>query len=61
MKSLKCDLCETVVEGESFQEWMKALMPHYFSAHADFMKNPEHTPEDREKWMRENRERFDAA
>ena len=36
MKTLKCDQCEVTAEGETFEEWMKALMPHYMEAHADF-------------------------
>ena len=35
MKTLKCDLCEHEAQGETFEEWMKALMPHYMEAHAD--------------------------
>ena len=61
MKTLKCDLCEATAEGETFEGWMKALMPHYMEAHADVMNNPEHTAKDQEKWMSENKARFDAA
>ena len=61
MKILKCDLCDVTAQGETFEEWMKALQPHYMEAHADFMKNPNHTQEDREKWMKENKARFDAV
>lgn len=38
MKTLKCDLCEVTAEGETFEAWMKALMPHYMQVHADMMK-----------------------
>ena len=38
MKTLKCDLCNVTADGETFEEWMKALMPHYMQAHADVMK-----------------------
>lgn len=61
MKSLKCDLCEVTAEGETFEEWMKALHPHYNTAHAEVMNDPSHTKEDMEKWMAENKARFDAA
>lgn len=61
MKTLKCDLCEVTVEGETFEAWMKALMPHYMSAHADIMQDPNKTKADGERWMAENRARFDAA
>jgi len=61
MKTLKCDLCDATADGETFEDWMQALMPHYMEAHADFMKDPSHTEEDRERWMIENKARFDAA
>ncbi|MBL4694479.1 hypothetical protein JKY72_03875 [Candidatus Gracilibacteria bacterium] len=61
MKTLKCDLCEATAEGETFEDWMKALMPHYMEAHADVMKDPSKTEADKEKWMVVNRARFDAA
>lgn len=59
MKTLKCDLCEVTAEGESFEAWMKALMPHYMEAHADVMKTS--TQEDQQKWMLENKTRFENA
>ena len=61
MKTLKCDLCEVTAEGETFEEWMKALHPHYTEAHAETMKDSNHTEEDMKKWMIENKARFDAA
>ena len=61
MKTLKCDLCEVTADGETFEGWMKALMPHYMEVHADVMKDPNKTEADREKWMTENKARFDAA
>ena len=60
MKTMKCDLCEVTAEGETFEEWMKALRPHYSEAHPEAM-DPSHTQEDREKWMAENKARFEAA
>jgi len=65
MKTLKCDLCDHEAEGETFEEWMNALMPHYMKAHADVMKDSGKTKEDmtkeKEKWMAENKARFEAA
>ncbi len=61
MKTLKCDLCEVTADGTTFEEWMNALMPHYMQAHADVMNDPSKTKEDQQKWMVENKARFDAA
>ncbi len=60
MKTLKCDLCEAVAEGETFEAWMSALMPHYMQAHADVMNDPKNGKEEMEKWMVENKARFDS-
>jgi hypothetical protein len=61
MKTLNCDLCEAMAEGESFEDWMKALQPHYMQAHADVMKDPSHGKAHMQKWMAQNRARFAAA
>ncbi|MBT3866258.1 hypothetical protein HOF78_04140 [Candidatus Woesearchaeota archaeon] len=66
MKTLKCDLCEHQAQGETFEEWMKALMPHYMEAHADVMENTSKMNEDdqkehQQKWMTENKARFEAT
>ncbi len=66
MKTLKCDLCEVTAQGETFEEWMQALMPHYMQTHADVMKGkagltPEEQKSEQERWMTENRVRFEAA
>lgn len=61
MKTLTCDLCEFEAQGETFEAWMEALKPHYASVHADVMNDPNHTKEDMEKWMVENKARFEAA
>jgi hypothetical protein len=61
MKTLKCDLCDATADGETFEEWMAALRPHYLEAHADVMNDPSHTEEDGKRWMAENKARFDAA
>lgn len=60
MKTLTCDLCDYEVEGETFEAWMMALQPHYKEAHADVMTDSTKTKEDMEKWMVENKARFDA-
>lgn len=61
MKTLKCDLCETTAEGETFEEWVEELKPHYMKAHADVMTDSSKTKEDMMKWMIENKARFDTA
>ncbi len=66
MKTLKCDLCDVTAQGETFDEWMKALMPHYMQAHADVMKGKagltdEEKKAEQMKWMIDNKERFEAA
>lgn len=61
MKTLKCDLCEYEAQGETFEEWMEALKPHYMDSHPEVMANPSNTKEDMEKWMADNRARFEAA
>jgi len=66
MKTLKCDLCEVTAEGATFEEWMKALMPHYMEAHADVMKgnatmSKEDMEKEKEKWMADNKARFEVA
>ena len=61
MKTLKCDLCDATAEGETFEQWMKALMPHYMQAHADVMNDPNKAEGAQEKWMVENKIRFDNS
>ena len=61
MKTLTCDLCDHEASANTFEEWMQALMPHYKEAHADVMNDSTKTKEDGERWMVENRARFDAA
>mgnify|MGYP001560456132 CR=1 FL=1 len=61
MKSLKCDLCEVTAEGETFEEWMKALMTHYMKDHADVMNDPKNGKEEQQKWMADNKARFEAV
>lgn len=61
MKTVKCDLCAETAQGETFDEWMKALYPHYVKAHPEIMNDPNKTKEDGAKWMAANKKRFDAA
>ena len=65
MKTLKCDLCDHEAQGETFEEWMNALKPHYAEAHADVMMSKTGTPEEMKagmmKWMAENKTRFNAT
>ena len=65
MKTVKCDLCEVTMDGETFEDWMRALHPHYLEAHADVMIDTGKTKENGErapaKWLADNRARFDAA
>ncbi|MBI2610006.1 hypothetical protein HYW53_02410 [Candidatus Giovannonibacteria bacterium] len=66
MKKLKCDLCDATAEGETFEEWQKALIPHYMQAHAEVMKENANLSDEKkkaemDKWMAENRARFEAA
>jgi hypothetical protein len=61
MKSLKCDLCEHIAEEETFEDWMMAPRPHYMEAHSGVMNDSSRGKEEMEAWMKENRERSDAA
>ncbi|MEO1596849.1 MAG: hypothetical protein AAFS02_16535 [Pseudomonadota bacterium] len=61
MKQLSCDLCDHVAEGETFEDWLMALRPHYMEAHADVMQDASRGQEEMQQWMADNRVRFDAA
>ncbi len=61
MKTLTCDLCDHEAQGETFEDWMKALVPHYMEAHADIISDPKHGEEEKQKWIAENSARFEAA
>jgi len=54
MKTLTCDRCDHEASGETFEDWMNALKPHYMEAHADVMKDPSNGPEEMKKWMTDN-------
>lgn len=60
MKTMKCDLCDATADGETFEDWMNALMPHYMQAHADVMSDSTKSKEDMQNWMMENKMRFEA-
>ena len=60
MKTLKCDLCEATAQGETFELWVQNLLSHYMKAHASVMNNPRHGEKEKEKWMVENRARFEV-
>lgn len=61
MKTLTCDLCAHQASGETFEDWMNALMPHYMEMHADVMNDPKNGKAEQMKWMEDNKKRFDAA
>lgn len=63
MKSLKCDLCESEIQGETFDNWFKAMHAHWTVEHADKMKEMQETgtKEEGEKWMADAKAKFDAA
>lgn len=61
MKTLKCDLCDVTAEGETFEDWMTVLRPHYMEAHADVVNDSSRGKEEMEPWMADNRARFEAA
>lgn len=66
MKTLKCDLCDATAQGETFEQWMQNLMLHYMQAHAEVMQgkaglNTEEQKAEQQKWMVENRARFENA
>ena len=54
-------MCETNAVGETFEQWMQNLMPHYMQAHAEVMNDPNKTKEDQQEWMAENKARFEKA
>ncbi len=49
MKTVNCDLCDATADGDTFEEWMTALRPHYMQAHAGVMQSANHTEADREQ------------
>ena len=61
MKTLTCDLCDALAEGETFEEWLRALHHHYNEEHAEVLNDTTRTKEEMSEWMQKNRERFAEA
>lgn len=65
MKTLSCDMCDATAQGETFKDWMMALMPHYAKAHAEIMEQHKNDPkaaeEGQKKWMEDNMKRWEEA
>ncbi len=66
MTTLACDLCDFTAQGNTFEEWMENLKPHYAQAHMDFMqeqmkKTSEEQQKEMQKWMEDNKVRFETA
>lgn len=62
MKTVTCDMCDARFETESFEDWMKQMMPHYQSEHSEFMAaSANKSKEDAAEWMKAARAHFDAA
>lgn len=62
MKLMTCDLCDEAFAAETFDDWMELVMPHYMAEHGAVMAaNKDKPKEEREKWIEDNKERFDAA
>ncbi|MFT7565652.1 MAG: hypothetical protein ACI8V7_000666 [Candidatus Paceibacteria bacterium] len=59
MKSLKCDFCESNIEGEDFESFMKEAHAHYGSVHADKLEAI--SDEDKAKWVEETKVKFEEA
>ena len=62
MKSLQCDACAFEAQGNTFEEWFKAMRIHYANDHADLMEAMQQQPkEEGTRWMAAAKARFDAA
>jgi len=59
MKEIKCLDCNETFKGNSPEEVMKAMMPHYMSDHKDVMANG--TEESKAVWMKKFSEDWEAA
>lgn len=63
MKQLPCPDCDATVDtryaGNTVEEIMQAMMPHYKEAHADVMQSA--TPEKHQAWMTKFNADFNAA
>ncbi len=66
MKTMTCDKCAHEAQGETFEQWMEALKPHWKEAHADIMQEKMAMPEaernaEMMKWMAEQKAKFEAV
>ena len=63
MKQVKCPDCDVSVDtmyaGETIEEVMGKMMPHYKEVHADVMQSA--TPEKHQAWMADFNKSFDEA
>ena len=59
MKTITCIDCEEQFSGETQEELMKAMMPHYGSVHKDLMERG--TEEGKKEWFAEFNKRFEEA
>ena len=63
MKSLKCDLCDHQITGDTFENWFSNARKHWEQMHQDVMKKMQETgtKEEGQKWMAEAKRKFEAA
>ncbi len=59
MKTITCVDCEEQFSGETKDEVMKTMMPHYGAAHADVMERG--TEEGKKQWFATFNERWEQA
>ena len=59
MKIITCIDCEEKFTGNTQEEVMKAMMPHYGSAHKDIMERG--TEEGKREWFLEFNKRWEEA
>ena len=58
---MKCDLCDYETQGETFEEWMENLKPHYAEAHADVMNQHKGNPEEMKEKMMDTNDGVDES
>tara|TARA_B100000508_G_scaffold29758_1_gene22502 strand:+ start:1317 stop:1505 length:189 start_codon:yes stop_codon:yes gene_type:complete len=59
MKKITCIDCEEQFAGETPEEVMQKMMPHYMKVHKDVMEHG--TEEGKKKWFAEFQKRWDEA
>ena len=57
MKTLKCDWCDATMSGANFEAWVEEAHKHYTSTHSDKLEKL--TKEDKAKWMKETKIKFE--